>query len=244
MSTAGVSATPTEAEALEVFVRSFLQDLYTAIPAKVVEYDAEKQKIVAQPMVKRALETINGGELVEELPTIPDVPVAFPRNRGFALTFPLEPGDRVLLLFSMRSIDTYLASSDDQPVDPIDFRIHDITDAIALPGVFPDALALKNAVSTQSMALGSDTGAGVAYFKAETVNVGAEDPADAAPLDSKVQSELDSLRSALNDLVTQYNAHVHPGVAPGQVSTGSTPAVATPPPAVGSTASQVLLVDK
>lgn len=218
--TAGVSATPTEAEALEVFIRSFLQDLHTAIPAQVVEYDPERQTIVAQPMVKRTIETIDGGELVEQLPTIPDVPVAFPRSETMFLTFPLAPGDAVMLVFSMRSIDTYLSGTGDQPVDPVDFRIHDITDAVAYPGVPPLQRAIRD-IDTTNLVLGNDNGGLQLHV---TPN---------GTLEIRVDGSAESA-AALGDVLKSWwdsgpkvwlETHVHPtGVGPsGPPSTPSTP---------------------
>lgn len=221
--TAGVSASPTEAEALEVFIRSFLQDLHTAMPAKVVEYDAEKQTIVAQPMTNRAIETIDGGELAERLPTIPDVPVAFPRSSAMFLSFPLEPGDAVMLVFSMRSLDTYLASQGKEPVDPIDFRIHDITDAVAFPGVYPAARALKD-ISTANLVLGNDEGGLQLHITPD------------GKLEIKVDGDADEVVALGNALQQFYetslkpwfDTHVHPtGVGPSGPSTVPSPAFDT-----------------
>ncbi len=223
VTTGGVSAAPTEEEALDIVIRSYLQDLFTALPATIVEYDAKKQTCVVQPQINRQIETINGGELSEALPTIPDVPVAFPRSASMFLSFPLQPGDAVMLVFQMRSIDTYMAGRGEDPVDPVDFRIHDITDAVAYPGLYPVARALKD-VDQTNLVIGNDAGGLQLHITPD------------GTLEIKVDGEADEFVALGNALQQFYDTqvkvfletHVHPtGVGPSGPAT-------TPPPSFDS----------
>ena len=64
-----------------------------------------------------------------------NVPVLFPRSRKAAVTFPLEKGDTVLLVFAERSLDEWIEKGGNK-VSPEDPRRHDMSDAIAIPGCF------------------------------------------------------------------------------------------------------------
>lgn len=218
--TGGASAAPTEEEALDIVIRSYLQDLHTAMPATIVEYDAASQTCVVQPMTNRQQETIDGREIAEQLPTIPDVPVAFPRSASMFLTFPLTPGDAVMLVFQMRSLDTYMASDGESPVDPIDFRIQDITDAVAYPGLYPLARAIQD-IDDVNLVLGNDEGGLQLHVTPDkTLEIKTDGAADSA--------------MALGDVLKSWwdagpkvwlETHIHPtGVGPsGPSSTPPTP---------------------
>lgn len=104
--------------------------LHTAIPAKVSKYDSSGPSVEAQPVVKRIY--YDGTEL--SLPVIVSVPVVFPRTNRFHLSFPIETGDMVLLIFAERSIAEFLQSNKEST--PQNSRKFSLTDAIAIPGLF------------------------------------------------------------------------------------------------------------
>lgn len=60
-----------------------------------------------------------------------NVPVVFPSNSEYAVTFPLEKGDECLVLFSDLSIDNFWQKGNVQ--NPIEDRRHDLSDGIAIP---------------------------------------------------------------------------------------------------------------
>lgn len=104
--------------------------LNTVIPAKVVSYDKSGPYVSAIPLIDKLMsngEAMRLGEIVK-------IPVVFPRTNRFKLSYPLEKGDGVLLLFSQRCIDEWYANGDfATPVSP---RTYALTDAIAIPGLF------------------------------------------------------------------------------------------------------------
>jgi len=71
------------------------------------------------------------------MPVVPDVPVVWPRSGGAQMTMPVRRGDTVLLVFTDRSIDRWLAQGGN--VTPDDRRQHDLSDAVAVPGLVPFA---------------------------------------------------------------------------------------------------------
>lgn len=119
-----------------------LLGIHTALPGQIESYDYSQQKADVKPLIKR---NYKDGE-VTALPVITSVPVIWPRAGNASLTFPLNKGDGVLLVFSERSMDTWLSiGSDAVPGDP---RKFDLSDAIAIPGLYPfctSGLAENNA---------------------------------------------------------------------------------------------------
>jgi hypothetical protein len=117
-------------ELLRLAVEAGLSDIHTCMPATIEKYDFEHQKASVKPSIKK---TYRDGE-VAEMPVIEGVPVVFPRSGGASLTFPVNQGDAVMLLFSERSLENWLIEGGEQ--EPGDPRRMDLTDAIAIPGLY------------------------------------------------------------------------------------------------------------
>lgn len=134
--------TPSETDIILSAIRSQMLDLYTFMPATVLDYDALLQTCTVQPAFKA---TYIDPPKTESLPKIQDVPVVFNRSSSRGAQFPLSKGDGVGLLFSQRSLDDWFSKSNS--VDDVlltSARTHDITDAVAIPGLFPDAGKLSD----------------------------------------------------------------------------------------------------
>jgi len=125
-------------DVLDAAIRNRFAELQTAMPAQVVSYDFRTQKAQVKPTINRRF----ADGKVQSYPAINNVPVIFPRSGGASMTFPVKPGDTVLLIFASRSIDGW--TNQGGTVDQSDNRMHSINDAIAIPGLIP--------FSTRSMA--------------------------------------------------------------------------------------------
>lgn len=160
------SRTPGLPELLKMAADSATEDIFFCEPGKVEKYDDTTQKASVTPLLKRSYLLEDGTKETYNLPTIDNVQVAFQRGGGFFITFPLKKGDLVLLLFCDRSIDKYKSSDGSKPIDPIDLRKHDISDAVAIPGVYPFLKSLKGALANKGlMALGYDQGGQITISK-------------------------------------------------------------------------------
>lgn len=122
---------PTLYDALDKFVNSRLASIHTALPAKVLSYDKTKKVCSVKPLLKKELES---GVFVE-YPVIDNVPVMFQQTTKAIISLPIKVNDTVLLIFSERSIDDWKTKGG--IVEPEDPRKFDISDAIAIPGLFP-----------------------------------------------------------------------------------------------------------
>jgi hypothetical protein len=122
---------PTLAEVIHVSIEDYMNGIHTAIPAIVDSYDYKTQKAKVVPAVKR----ISADGSLVKMPVITNVPVMWSRAGKAMIHFPLNRGDSVLLVFCERSVDLWLKNGG--IADPSDSRWFDLTDAIAIPGLFP-----------------------------------------------------------------------------------------------------------
>jgi hypothetical protein len=104
--------------------------LHTCIPAVVSSYNKADCTVEAAPLIDKVF---NDGTVIRFQPIV-QIPVIFPRTKRFKMSYPLEAGDGVLLLFAERCIDEWVLNGDySTPDNP---RIFKMTDAIAIPGLF------------------------------------------------------------------------------------------------------------
>lgn len=151
------STTPTLTEVIQAAIYQALQDLHTMIPGKIVSYDAPNQKAAVQPLIQRPVIYSDGTVVTETLPVIQSVPILFPRGGALYMRWTLEVDDHVMLVFAERSLDAWL-SSNGSVIDPIDPRTHDLSDAVAIPGLLPFSKAIFDAVPDKAITIGSDRG--------------------------------------------------------------------------------------
>ena len=119
------------------------RDMWTALPGHVLSFDPEKMTAVVQPSIQAVVTDIRTGKKQpQNLPKIPDVPMHLPRGGGYTVTLPIKAGDEVLLVFCSRNIDNAWQHGGTQP--PWDKRMHDLSDAYAIPGTFSQAKKIEN----------------------------------------------------------------------------------------------------
>jgi hypothetical protein len=143
----------TTAELIRIALDARLMDLHTSMPGRVEKYDASNQRADILPQYKRAVPDGEGGYVIEQLPVLPNVEVAFPRGGGFFCSFPIQKGDFVLLVFTERPIGNWLQKG--EACDPGDRRVHPLAGAVALAGVYPTKSALESA-SGSNLRIGKD----------------------------------------------------------------------------------------
>ena len=100
--------------------------MYTAMPGRIVSYDAITQTCVAQPVFQT-------GEM--PMPPIYNVPVIFPAGGGAVMTFPVKAGDLCWLSHSMYPIGDFIAGSGESIADNQMTRSHDISECVAYVGL-------------------------------------------------------------------------------------------------------------
>lgn len=115
-------------------ISAAMPNIYTSLPARVIGVGVVGTGVVvdAQILVNR---TEPDGSIIEGA-TIPEVPVIFPAGGGALISLPLRVGDTVMLMFSMRSTEEFLASDGVEQQTPFSKRTHSLSDPIAIPGLF------------------------------------------------------------------------------------------------------------
>lgn len=148
---AQLAATPEGAFAAQIENR--LKNLHTCLPGIIASFDPATQTASVQPAIKRIF-TEKGAV---NLPLCVDVLVAFPGGGDFFLTFPVKAGDECVLYFSERAIDLWHVSGSTQ--EPAEYRLHDLSDGIAVVGINsqPHKLANFNATDTEFRNRAGDT---------------------------------------------------------------------------------------
>jgi hypothetical protein len=112
----------------------------TVIPGLMTAYEATTNTAVVQPGPHAITAT---GEFIPMPPV--EAPVVFPVGGGFAITWPLLPGNRVLLLCADRDLTRWKQTG--AVYKPASLRKHSVSDALVLPldGPMPDPVTGSSA---------------------------------------------------------------------------------------------------
>ena len=122
----------------EEFARAYRQESAeesTPLPAVILEYEAGTEIATVVPLIKQ----IYRDGTTEDLPQIHGVPIVTPRTAYSGLKLPVKAGDKVTLIFTMRSLDELLESDlsgldiPDQ-IDPLDNKLKDYSFCIGYVG--------------------------------------------------------------------------------------------------------------
>lgn len=128
-------------EIIRLAISNALMKTRVMIPGKITEV-LGNQKVSVQPLLQTRY---TNGDLVN-LPVVQNVLVSMPMGTGWYDKAPIAVGDNGTLIFCDRSLDVWSAGSG-QIVDPQDSRMHDLSDAIFVPGLVPFSMQTQEAPS-------------------------------------------------------------------------------------------------
>jgi hypothetical protein len=100
--------------------------------------DNQQQKVDVLPSIDDLLKDGSGEPGMQIL----GVPIIFPGSSATLISFPINPGDTVLCIFSQRSMDNFKIGNG-EPTTANDFRKFSDQDAVAIPGLFPFGKSLN-----------------------------------------------------------------------------------------------------
>lgn len=123
--------TPELEAVIRAAIEQRLSDVHTALPGRITSVDVPAGKCSVQPLLKRRY--YDGAPV--NLPIVSGVPLLQFRAGNAFVSLPVKVGDTVMLVFSERSLDTWLSIGG--LVDPKDKRKHHLSDAVAIPGLYP-----------------------------------------------------------------------------------------------------------
>jgi hypothetical protein len=115
-------------DVLMTAIGNALASLHTATVSKVTVVNAKT--INCRPVVNRVVDGVSIA-----LPEFIDVPVLTMQGGGSYTAYPVAVGDYVLLVFTERCFDRWWNGQDYRP--PLELRMHDYSDGIALLGLNP-----------------------------------------------------------------------------------------------------------
>lgn len=148
---------PSMEEVVRAAVDAARSQTFTSLPAKVVSYDAAKQTIKAQIVVKAYQQMEDGSTKAVDYPLLEDVPVQFPGGGDQVMTFPVKEGDEVLISFASRAVDSWQQSGGDQA--PQDAGMNNLSAGFAQLGFRSQPSAAKlTDVSTSAVEMRSVDG--------------------------------------------------------------------------------------
>jgi hypothetical protein len=191
--------TPETPAAIRFAITQMDKQQWHALPATVVSYDPATQQIRAQPSV-RVIVPVNGQDVPQALPIVGGVPVIFPGGAGYSITWPLLPGNDVLLIVSTVAIDAWLGLGSPDTI-PQNRRRNSLSDCFAIPEIRPTARPRASASGT-NMRLGLDTGVTEIEITPTEVLLGSRVASDFVALASLVLAELGAI-------VSDFNSHTH-----------------------------------
>jgi hypothetical protein len=194
---------PSLTDVIDIGLDRLSLSLRVMLPGRIDSLSNDRKRANIEPLIRSRYIDYSGEQQVEDFPIVPDVPICHLQAGDFFISMPVNVGDNVMMIFCDRSIDQFLSREggpDAPPTDPLDVRTHTLTDAIAIPMMYPFSSMVGN-TSSSNIVIGKNGGSQI-HVKADEVALGSEKPSDSVALASKVQAALDAI-------VRTFNAHTH-----------------------------------
>ena len=205
-------------ESLRLALEAERAGIWTALPAIVVAANLAAQTVSAQPTIQGTITGPDGVARNVNLPLLVDVPIVWPRAGGFALTFPVAPGDEVLIVFASRCIDSWWQSGGIGA--PAEVRMHDLSDGFAIlaPTSQPKRLG---GVSSSNVQLRDSAGSTfVEITPSGAVNIVAATSINLTAPSIKFHGEVQHDGGSMVSNGITYGTHRHTGVQTGGGTSG------------------------
>ena len=113
--------------AVEAIIEEHLNNIHTAVPAKITSIDIKRGLVSLKPLAQLKI-----NEKVYEYPVINDVPLVMPSNStlGIEVAVPIAVDDNVLLILSEQALDYWRGTG----TDNTEIK-YGLSNAIAIPGL-------------------------------------------------------------------------------------------------------------
>lgn len=189
--------------------------LWTTFPAIVQKVDWTKLTCTVQPAIQGQVEDEDGNNTFVDLPLLLDCPIQFLACAGFIIKVPVAVDDEVLVHIANRCIDSWWQSGGVQP--PAEFRMHDLSDGFACPGVYSLPNVPGGLSSTDLEIMKTDGSAKIAMKPSGEIDLTGTTIKVNGNLD--ITGNLSVSGTAVADGIG-LTTHKHLGVTPGSGSSG------------------------
>lgn len=156
---------------------------------QVESYDADLQEATVQVVPRRVWIDNTNTRQTERKAQLLDVPVILPGSGASGMTFPINTGDFVLLLFLDQAADGWFRTGGND-ADPGDPRRHSLSDAVAIAGLSPRTSRLSTPPDN------------VVVQDPSKVQLGSSSAAEAVVLGDTYRTAEDSYFGALEAMMT------------------------------------------
>lgn len=133
----GTSTRKNAHEGLVSVIEAEAREINTTVDGTIVSYDRATQRAKIQPRLERKF-----GDKTLKAPVLEEVKLVMPGGGGYVSHYDLKAGDPVTVHFRQRSVDKSQTEGGDANGNP--GRMHDMSDAIAIPGGGEDAKVATN----------------------------------------------------------------------------------------------------
>ncbi len=177
------------------------RDIYTTIPATIIAFNPNTQRATVQIDIKEQL-----GDEFAKIAPLEDVPIATFRSGGFSITLPIVIGDKVMLQFTHRSIDSWLMDGSGACADT---RTHNLNDGFASNFcIYPVATPISN-FDNSCITIKNDSNSIYIKIKNDVVEINGN-----VKINGNVNVSGDVVASGIS-----LTKHIHGGVASGGAKT-------------------------
>ena len=196
--------TPTLDQVITRAIKAWTGERAQVFVAQVTSYDRTTQRAEVQPVNRAYYGDEETGEYRDWSGVLFDVPVVMPSFGQWVITADLVAGDYVLCIVSTRSIDEWKVNGG-TGIDAQDERLCMLDDAVAIPGLWPNADALGSDVArADELVLSRRDGStqlritdGEVIVTAASVKLGSPAASDLVALSSKVDTYITLLDTVL-----------------------------------------------
>lgn len=202
-----------------------LSKVHTNTIGIIESFDPETQTATIQPAIKRVIMTENKETITyntNNYPLLVNVPIVFQGGGDWFITFPVKKGDECIIFSMERSISKWKVNGGIQEPGDLKRKLS-FKDAVAMVGIQSKASALPNFNADEPEFRNRD---GDVLLKLTSSGIVLYSDADNAVRYSALETAYNQLKTDFDNLVTIFNAHVHPDPTSG--STGITPTPGTP----------------
>lgn len=203
-------ASPELPELIAAAIDSRLLNVRVAGPGLVKSYDTGKRVATVQPAVRRPLEDEDGSVVQEEDAPVQNVPVVMWGGAKLSITHVVQPGDVVILVYF--DFSPALFRKRRAVSDTPDTRKNGPSYPIAFPWFF------QTSGNDADESIGVPGGLRI-HFTTSAVKVGTG--SDFVAMAAKTDARLTALEAFATAQAAFNTEHVHTGVTPGILSSGT-----------------------